>query len=481
MDCPHCGTENLIGATKCASCGKSMLARPKFGPQGTEAPAEVLAAVPDASVGRGTRSAAIRTPAEDFAALRRGAPQWGPADGCGNGGGNGGGDSGAAPPPASEALEQGLCRICRSPFDRTPGATGDAAAVCQSCRTLAHDVAQMAPNDVQIHPGIDGQPTEGFAQRLGSADLRPKPIRTKKAGLRLGPVTAVAGLVLAVVGLAVVTIARREPDRAAEILGDVRPQEVTVELAPPEAFVARITSTLKIEVRREEARAFGGSTSKALDFRQTTVQLTEAALVREDDEGLVFDMQSEGRIADQQGSAGAEDARDASLYPWLGPHGKVRVLFTASGPLVQLDGEGVTPGRDVPPLAHLGALAPPSRTFRIGDRWKTSLVLPGLVSRHGRLMASSFPAELVYAGRAVRHGYACAAFRIYGQMTRELPKPLDDDYNRTAGKIVGAVWIELTTGVVAGADLELDLHAWKEAGRVEDDLRVQGRLTVERK
>lgn len=466
MDCPHCGIENLIGATVCAACGKGMLSRPKFGPAG-DAPEAIAPGTEARAFQAGpSRAATIRGAGEEFGAPT---PLWGAGPAV-------------SPPPPEEP--QGpvavMCRICRTPFDRAADAPNE--TVCTSCRNLAADVSKMEPGEPQIHPAtMEAGPTEGLAARMGGADLRPKPIRVKKVGLRTGPVVAVAGLFLGLITLGVVAIGTREPDRAKELLGDVRPGEASITLTPDEQFIARISSTIRLTVVREEARAFNGGASKGLDFRQTSVQECEAALARTEDRGLVFDLRTQARVADQQGSVGAEDARDATIFPWGGVRAPVRVLAAASGELTQVDGTPVTPCVDAPPLFHLGALSPPGGEFRVGDKWKTDLTLPLLVDRQGRLLAWGFPAELTYAGRTVKNGYACAAFRIDGSAPRSYPATVEDDFNRREAKFCGAVWIELTTGIVCGADIESDVNLRKEAGKVESDLRATARVTIERR
>lgn len=451
MDCPHCGIENLIGARVCAACGKSMVAAPRgFAAQpNADAPAP---AVP-------TRSPTIRSATDELHAPPK---AWG---------------AGPSPAPVErhDEPQQALCRICQSPFDLAEGASG--APVCPSCRSLSAQVGQMAPNEVQLHPATE--PIADFASAMSSAP-RPKPILNKQIGVRTGPVVAVAGLVLGLVGLAVVSFANREVDRSKEIVGPTRPDECTIDIAPPDEFVARHVTTLRLKLVREEPRAFGGTADRRLDVLQTTTQTTEAALVKLDQRTALFDVNSEGHVVSQTGKSGSEDARDAVLYPWSGRRPQTRVRAVCTGPLTQADGSAVMPGFDVQPFFHLGALSPQTRSFRVGDRWKADVTLPLLADRQGRVFSWTFPAEISYAGTAVRAGYKCAAFRVNAQTPQRYPAAIDDAFNHSTVKVAGAVWIELTTGVSAGADLVFDAHLWKDAGRIEDDFTISGRLTQDR-
>lgn len=440
MDCPHCGTENLIGASLCAACGKSMVSRPKF------------AAAPHA--------APAATP---------GVQHWN--------------EPAPTPAPASapEPQMSAICRACRTPFDRTDSAPD--AAYCPSCSSVAATVAKQEPVPLpdSAAPAAEEQVPAGAAHRAGGADVRPRRVTVRRAGLRAGPVAAVVGLVLGLATLGVVAVRSHEPDRAGEILGSVRAEDAAVLSAPDEGFVAQIRSTVKLHVVRDEARPFSGGMSTALDVQQTSVQECEAAFVRAGSRGLVYDVTSEGQVKSQQGKVGADDAREAGIYPWSGRRGALRVVASPVTDLAQVDGTGTTAGMDVPPLFHLGALTPPRTEFLPGDRWKASVWVPLFADRDGHLAACQVPAELTFAGRAVRNGYACAAFRFTGTVPRALPGSTDRDYPRREGKVAGAVWFELATGIVAGAELEAELTLHRAAGEPESELRTSARLTVERR
>lgn len=461
MDCPHCGVENLIGATRCAACGKSMVTRPKFLPTEQALPTDTaIHAAP-----RAQRSPTVRSTAEQMAAMP--VAPWEPPPSA----------PAAGPDPAGQFST--MCRVCREPFDRAPDTPDE--TICGSCRSLSAQVERMAPNEVQIAPATAAEGEAEFRNRLGSSALRPKPIAQRKVGLRAGPVAAIVGLVLGVAGLAVVLVTSHEPDRAAQILGAVKSGEASVGVPSEDAFAARHTTRVRIAVTREEANSFGGTATRRIDVKQTTELTSEAAFVRHSGDGDVWDVRTEGRVTDQTGTIGADDARDAELYPWVGVRTPRRLRTSQGAGFTQFDGAAPVPGFDVPPLFHLDALSAPSRTFRPGDRWKTELVLPILTDRGGRLISWPVPVEVSYAGLATRDGWKCAAFRIDGTAPRTLPTILDDVYNRTSGRISGAVWIETDTGIASGAELDVDLRIWKEAGRVEDDLQIRGRLSLERR
>jgi hypothetical protein len=159
----------------------------------------------------------------------------------------------------------------------------------------------------------------------------------------------------------------------------------------------------------------------------------------------------------------------------------VRVRTGLSLPPEQLDGESVVPGRDVAPLLHLGALAASTTDLAAGARWKADLALPAAADRRGALVPALVPVEVVYSGTALRSGVKCAVFRISGRSAPTVPADLARELERATGSASGAVWIELATGVVAGADVEVESRRWHEADGIADDLRTRARVVVERR
>ena len=425
----------------------------------------------------------VNRPSEDDSASRRGnarsptvrstmdemslpPPSWGAAA------------SSAPPERAPEGPIEALCKICQSPFTRSADDARD--SICSSCRSLSAQVQQMAPSEVQILPAVfDEPPKSGFAERTSSSAPRPRPVLRKRAGLRTGPVVALVGLALGLAGLGVVAWQGRDMDRSKEVVGETYSEPSIVGEAPA-SFHTVQRATLRFTILREQAQAFGAVT-KALDVHQTVEQVSECAVALARDDVVAFDVLSEGRVVEQTGTVlGTTDGREAGLYPWTGPHARFRVAAGPTRPLVQLDGEAVLVGRDVPPLFHLGELRPTGASFQPGDRWKATVRLPLLVTRAGQTLTWDYPLDVIYAGVAVKYGVRCAAFRLVAKTMTQVPAPLSDDFNRTSGTVGGAVWIELSTGLTTAADVESDLRIWSDTGRVEDDLHVRGRLTIDR-
>ena len=189
MDCPHCGEENLLGAVSCMACGKSLFDVPGSAPGAT---------------GSGTALVGSRAPPprDSDATL----------------------DPGGGPSAArmgSEGLPR--CRVCLEPFDRSSrDPTGD---TCPSCRRIASQGGDAGQNQVQFAP--QPEMSAEYLQRLGSKTLRPSREMNVRVGLRKGPVAVLVGIVLVLVGLAVVKFAPRS-DRFASQVADVARTETRV-------------------------------------------------------------------------------------------------------------------------------------------------------------------------------------------------------------------------------------------------------------
>lgn len=141
----------------------------------------------------------------------------------------------------------------------------------------------------------------------------------------------------------------------------------------------------------------------------------------------------------------------------------------------------MTPGAEVPPLFHLGALGARGVSFRQGDRWKARLTLPLAADRGGRALAVTLPADVEYEGVAVRSGIRCAAFRVRGTAPRELPPALREHYPQADGTLTGVVWVELATGVVVAADLDSTLRFAGTVEKTDETLTVTARLQIARR
>jgi hypothetical protein len=278
-----------------------------------------------------------------------------------------------------------------------------------------------------------------------------------------------------------VKIMDRKEDRAARLVGEVRPETVRIVLAPEQDRIVKWDTTLKIHAVREEVRASYGSPQAVVDMLQTSVQTTEMSLVREDSEGIVLDVAADCHVTEQTGRIGPEDAREAEVYPFRGFRQQTRVRAVAGAATVSLGGGDILPGRETPPFFTIGDVGLGAHTLNTGERWKAPVRLTILTERNGRLFTMPFPAEFVYAGRATRQGIACAAFRMNATMPQDVPPPLDESMNRKQGELAGALFFEITTGLIVEATVEIDCRFWRDRGRIEDDLRITGRYDVRRR
>ncbi len=444
MDCPHCQTENLVGARRCASCGESMVSQNRFGPPPTDPPLEPAATIaPAHAVSENVREDA---------------------------------------PPQSGAPDQAMCRICRTPCDVPAGMTAS-QAVCVSCKILGEMNAAAAAGE--IRPETTAEANAEFGAKLGTATNRPRIVVTRRKVVRTGPVAVVVAVVLTLLCLAVVKIADRRPDVAAKLLGEVRAAPAEFVVAPPADRPLAWETTLRLAAVRDEARTSYSGLQTTMSLNQVSVQSCEASLYRTDGGESILDVASECALREQSGRARGEDARDLDLYPFRAHHRTSRVAANASRPTAPIGGDDALPGRDIPPFLSVGDLGLRTARAAAGDRWRTTLRLTILCDTEGRLFTAPFAADVVYAGRADRGGVPCAAFRIDAAPPSELPRSLAERMNRREGEVAGAVFVELATGLVRDATLAIDValrHATRDGGaKVDDELRITGRYEVRRR
>ena len=448
MDCPHCHEENLVGSKLCASCGTSMMsAPPEFvvSPTVTQFPQGIPARIDDA------QPAPTPMPSAPVAA--------------------------PAAPAAHGPPLQAFCRVCMEGFARTAGEKG--LPLCPTCRQFAPvPGGDATKNEVQLHPATQAQP--GVDPRAGSAIRRVKPVQ-RRVTLRVGPVVAVLGLAIGVIGMGVVTFVGRETDPAAAYLADARPEPATFAVTPTETEVVRLESTLTLGLVREMTRAnFANQTEKVLNLRQTTVQTADVAWVRDDPRGVVIDAAVECRVAVQTGSAGGTDGRDARVHPWDGHRATARLVVPAAAATQVLGGDAAVVGRDVVPCLTVRDIGAPSGSVAAGATWRATVMLPFAMSREGAIRAVSFPCELTYHGNLRRSGVKMNLFGLRGTVPAH-PSHLLDEMNRAGVKIRGALLFDATTGLLAQANLTADVSAWLDRGRIEDLVHLTGTLDVKRR
>ena len=115
-----------------------------------------------------------------------------------------------------------------------------------------------------------------------------------------------------------------------------------------------------------------------------------------------------------------------------------------------------------------------------GKKWLADIPLPVLADRSGQLQVVTFPCKLTYLGRKLVSGYVCNAIQLDGKAPKRVPERFDP-MNRTGGKIRGALFYDIETGLLAEAHLDIDIHFSKDNGRLEDRIRAQGRLDITRR
>lgn len=450
MDCPHCQTENLVGARRCASCGESMVSQNRFGPPPAGSPrASATGVAPAADPSAATETAIAPAPPAEPAAA-----------------------------PAASAPDQAMCRVCRTPCDVPAGMTAS-QAVCVSCKILGEMSAAAAAGE--IRPETTAEANAEFGSKLGTATSRPRIVVTRRKVVRTGPVAVVVAVVLTLLCLAVVKIADRRPDVAAKLLGEVRAAPAEFAVAPPADRALAWDTTLRLSAVRDEARTSYSDLQTTMSLNQVSVQSCEASLYRADDAESILDVASECTLREQSGRARGEDARDLDLYPFRAHHRTSRVAASASRPTAPFGGDDALPGRDIPPFLSVGDLGLRTARAAVGDRWRTTLRLTILCDTEGRLFTAPFAADVVYAGRANRRGIACAAFRIDAAPLAELPRALAERMNRREGEVAGAVFVELATGLVVDATLEIDVALRHTGSKLDDELRITGRYEVRRR
>jgi hypothetical protein len=454
MDCPHCQTENLVGATRCASCGESMITRNRFGP-----PAQVA---PVVSAATKAPAAAVAPRAPSHHASTHAPPH--------------------TPQPVSaapSAPEQALCRICRTPCDIAPGVAAP-QAICISCKILS-EMNAAAASDAAVRPETAAEADAEFAVKLGSGETRPRIKGARRKELRAGPVAVVAAVALSLVCIAVVKVVDRKPDVAGKLLGDVRAEPATFVVAPDEQRTVAWDTTLRLRAMRDEVRASFADPRTTLDLTQVTVQICEAAFVRHAGDARVLDVTAACSVREQTGRRGADDAAGLEIYAFRGHSGKARLVVAPGAPTAPLADADILAGRDIPPFLTIADLGLAAQRAAPGDRWKAPLRLTILCDGDGLLYTADFPADIAYAGRAARRGVQCAAFRIDARLPSVLPSHLADSMNAREGDVAGAVFFDLATGLIHDAALEFDTRLRREGSRTEDDLRVSGRYEVRRR
>lgn len=464
MECPHCGTDNLLGALTCMNCRKGML-------DDVLAPVEAHADVRDASDDPPGPRDAARKPVASMDP-----PPWAhdPADDRGLDDDRGFDTAVAADAGPREVM----CRICLGPFLR---AADDTVNMCPHCRGIDVGGADLGRNDV-ILPGsqYDAPPGQDFQSRMSGGELKPRIYGERKARLRTGPVVFV--VVLAIAGLAWAAYALwPRSSRTDEYIRDVKrvPHEFVV--APEAEKLVRLETTFNLWITHETLRAtFKGQLDALIDVYQKSILETEMVLAGERGGSPMMDLTVETLIADQKGRYDTKDASELKIHPWPGHNASARVVLSSTKPPVSPSGAELLIGRDVPPFVSLGSLEPPAGRLEPGRRWITEVPLPLMCDRDGRLMIADFSCTFTYEGTRLLGGYDCVTVRLSGRPPKSPPKKLDG-MNRTGGAIRGALFFDVRTGLLCEAHIDVDAHSDRDSGRLDERCRVQGQVEIRRK
>jgi hypothetical protein len=273
MECPHCGEENLLGAVNCMACGGSMFALPDQG--AAEAPVQP--------------------------AIQVAAPFPEPA-------------TPESPPPQAEVTAGARCKVCLEPFEATPGSID---SICASCRSIGNPGGDLGPNQVQMPPA---QPEwrEGYADRLGSSDLRPQRVMNLKVGLRRGPIAVLVGIVLAIAGFAVVKF-NGGSDHMAVYFNEVTPKESNLKVAAQPDKLLEYTTNFNLRIVRSAMKAaFMNELTPMLDLQQHSRHTCQLLYNRDTPSGTLVDLQTENLLVRQEGFDGKKNGAETRAYPWVG-------------------------------------------------------------------------------------------------------------------------------------------------------------------
>jgi hypothetical protein len=134
---------------------------------------------------------------------------------------------------------------------------------------------------------------------------------------------------------------------------------------------------------------------------------------------------------------------------------------------------------DVPPLLTLAAVSAPDALIHPGKRWLATVDLPLMARGDGALMHTKFACRVSYVGRKIVAGYDCVALKLTGKPPHNLPKGMGN-LNRSGGQLAAALFYDIHTGLIVEGHLDVDVYAARDRGRVEEKIRVVGRVTIER-
>jgi hypothetical protein len=367
------------------------------------------------------------------------------------------------------------CRVCLELFDRP--ARDASSDTCASCRQIVAQGGNQGQNDVLFAPQPEMH--SEYTQRLGSKDLRPQREMHLKVGLRRGPVAILVGIVLALVGTAVVYL-KPKTDHFSMYVADVAPKESDFGVSPHPDRLMRFQTDMNLRLLHESMKAsFVNELVPKLDIHQSSRHKQELLFHREAPNGVVVDLHTENLLLDQEGFDGSRDAREVLCYPWMGKISTHKALLSIAAPASTETGTRLEPGSDVTPLLTLAALAEPDELVQAGRRWLATVRLPLLCDTNGRLLQGDFPSRVEYLGRKLNAGYDCIVIRFSGRAPANPPERLSN-MNHTGGQIEGVAFYDVESGLVVECHVDVDVNCTRDRGRLEERVRVVGQLTITR-
>jgi hypothetical protein len=492
MNCPHCGVSAPDGTRMCSSCGRTMNSRPEFlrktaAPEAPPVTQSIPRATPAKPASRTRTTVVDGARPEIEAALSILAdfmpppPQPQPAA--------------PEPPPAAPTTiaphEEDLspptvveipeataafCRVCHDGFEQIEGAADP--TVCPTCREKAPPppAADADARPVKVRPAHPDRPRP--EPRRERSKRRLAPLESTKS--YVGVAMSAAALAVCLAGVALV-VSRRDSEPTSRYLDDVSSETARFVVAPPHDAATRIDTTLSLTiVHQGTLEAVSTRLEDLLRIEQRSTQTAEIVWARDVPSGVEIDSSAECRLAAQSGTSPEGDAKTLRAYPWDEFHGAVRVLVPESGVSSAVGGETLVVGRDVPACLTLRDVGAPSGEVSAGASWRARIILPLLATRDGAVFPAGFPCEVKYVGRREINHASAYAISVAGKAPTVVPTELDG-MNQISGTLHAALFFDVDSGLLVEAHATIDAEVWRGEDRVEDRVRVNGKLDARRR
>ncbi len=434
MDCPTCGSEALIGATRCTGCGGSLYrsTRTQTLPPPVDAQPQATSDG-DAVAGDGPSAKAKI-------------------------------ESGVHALPAAPALAahepeaRSLCSLCLTPCDVVAGAK----PICPGCRNAA-EAAQHAGASAQT---VKRRTTRATTRRRGSL------ARTLSWLLVLGGAGAGAVFLLPRLQLG--------GDAGAELVAGARATSAVVNAEFPADGITQFRTTYDLRILRERSSgAIRLKSPPVFDVRQVATVASEIALVERGELALGLDVRAACTLESERGVVDLRDGQKRTVFPWDRHIGVMRVVSRPKGTPEAAEGQLVV-GRDVPPLLTFGTTWAPKPELAAGAEWEGDVTLPCLPTADGAVAPSGFRCTFSYAGRKIARGADCVVVRVVGE-----PGPVQGaefaSFTQPGGSVRGTLLYDTRSGLLVQAELAVDTTVRDEEQHATETVHMTGRVTIDRK